>query len=401
MKGSRDRIITSHVGSLPRPDALIEANAKREASSATDERAFQELLQSCVTGVVARQKEAGVDIPNDGEFGKSMGQRVNYRAWLSYSFNRLSGLEILDKPVPPRPSGPHDLVLQGLVKRRDRTRFINAYTDPESGISIGRDFARPVCTGPVKYIGKDAVQADIAHFKAALKNNGVEEGFMTSIAPGSASRLGNAYYKTDDEFLFACADAMREEYIAILDAGLILQLDDPSIAENWDQIVPEPSVEAYRRFTAVRIEALNHAISGLPADRIRFHLCWGSWHGPHVTDLPMRDIVDLMLTVKCQAYSFEAANARHEHEWSVWREVKLPDDKLILPGIVSHATNVVEHPDLVAERIVRFANIVGRERVIASTDCGLGGRLHPEIAWAKLETLAQGAQIASRQLWAR
>ena len=401
MKGSRDRIITSHVGSLPRPDALIEANAKREASSATDERAFQELLQSCVTGVVARQKEAGVDIPNDGEFGKSMGQRVNYRAWLSYSFNRLSGLEILDKPVPPRPSGPHDLVLQGLVKRRDRTRFINAYTDPESGISIGRDFARPVCTGPVKYIGKDAVQADIAHFKAALKNNGVEEGFMTSIAPGSASRLGNAYYKTDDEFLFACADAMREEYIAILDAGLILQLDDPSIAENWDQIVPEPSVEAYRRFTAVRIEALNHAISGLPADRIRFHLCWGSWHGPHVTDLPMRDIVDLMLTVKCQAYSFEAANARHEHEWSVWRDVKLPDDKLILPGIVSHATNVVEHPDLVAERIVRFANIVGRERVIASTDCGLGGRLHPEIAWAKLETLAQGAQIASRQLWSR
>ena len=401
MKGSRDRIITSHVGSLPRPDALIEANTKREASSATDERAFQELLQSCVTSVVARQKEAGVDIPNDGEFGKSMGQRVNYRAWLSYSFNRLSGLEILDKPVPPRPSGPHDLVLRGLVKRRDRARFINAYTDPESGISIGRDFTRPVCTGPVKYIGQDAVQADIAHFKTALKNNGVEEGFMTSIAPGSASRLGNAYYKTDDEFLFACADAMREEYTAILDAGLILQLDDPSIAENWDQIVPEPSVEAYRRFTAVRIEALNHAISGLPADRIRFHLCWGSWHGPHVTDLPMRDIVDLMLTVKCQAYSFEAANARHEHEWSVWRDVKLPDDKLILPGIVSHATNVVEHPDLVAERIVRFANIVGRERVIASTDCGLGGRLHPEIAWAKLETLAQGAQIAGRQLWAR
>jgi len=401
MNGSRDRIITSHVGSLPRPDALIEANAKREASTTTDERAFQELLQSSVTGVVQRQKETGVDVPNDGEFGKSMGQRVNYRAWLSYSFNRLSGLEILGKPVPPRPSGPHDLVLQGLVKRRDRTRFINVYTDPESGISIGRDFTRPVCTGPVKYIGKEAVQADIAHFKASLKNNGVEEGFMTSIAPGSASRLGNAYYKTDDEFLFACADAMREEYIAIIDAGLILQLDDPSIAENWDQIVPEPSIEAYRKFTAVRIEALNHAISGLPADRIRFHLCWGSWHGPHVTDLPMRDIVDLMLTVKCQAYSFEAANVRHEHEWSIWRDVKLPDDKLILPGIVSHATNVVEHPDLVAERILRFANIVGRERVIASTDCGLGGRLHPEIAWAKLETLAQGSQIASRQLWSR
>lgn len=401
MRGSRDHIITSHVGSLPRPDALIEANAKREANNASDEHAFQALLQSSVTDVVRRQKEAGIDVPNDGEFGKSMGQRVNYRAWLSYSFNRLSGLEIVDKPAPPRPSGPHDLVLQGLLKRRDRTRFINAYTDPESGISIGRDFARPVCTGPIKYIGEKAVQADIAHFKAALKKNAVEEGFMTSIAPGSASRLGNTYYKTDDEFLFACADAMREEYRAIIDAGLILQLDDPSIAENWDQIVPEPSVQAYRRFTAVRIEALNHAIRGLPADRIRFHLCWGSWHGPHVTDLPMRDIIDLMLAVKCQAYSFEAANVRHEHEWSVWKEVKLPDDKLILPGVVSHATNVVEHPDLVAERILRFATIVGRERVIASTDCGLGGRLHPEIAWAKLETLAQGAQIASRQLWSQ
>ena len=400
MRGSHERIITSHVGSLPRPDALIRANAERETGNGSGEHAFQELLQSCVSEVVERQKRAGVDVPNDGEFGKSMGQRVNYRAWLSYSFNRLSGLEFLDKPVPPRPSGPHDLVLQGLAKRRDRTRFINAYTDPESGISIGKDWVRPTCTGPIKYTGTEAVQADIAHFKAALKANGLVEGFMTSIAPGSASRLGNAYYKTDDEFLFACADAMREEYTAIIDAGLILQLDDPSIAENWDQIIPEPSIEAYRRFTAVRIEALNHAIRGLPEDRIRFHLCWGSWHGPHLTDLPMRDIVDLMLTVKCQAYSFEAANARHEHEWSVWRDVKLPDDKLILPGIVGHATNVVEHPELVAERLVRFASLVGRERVIASTDCGLGGRLHPDIAWAKLEALAEGARLATRQLWA-
>jgi 5-methyltetrahydropteroyltriglutamate--homocysteine methyltransferase len=401
MRGSRDRIITSHVGSLPRPDALIEANATRGADAGTRERAFQDLLEQSVTGVVRQQKDAGIDIPNDGEFGKAMGERVNFRAWLSYSFNRLSGLETLDKQPPARPSGPHDLVLQGLIKRRDRTKFLAAYTDPASGISIGRDFARPVCTGPVKYTGQDAIAADIAHFKAALEANGIDEGFMTSIAPGSASRLGNVYYKTDDEFLFACADAMREEYKAIIDAGLILQLDDPSIAENWDQIVPEPTVEAYRKFSMVRVEALNHAIRDLPQDRIRFHLCWGSWHGPHVTDLPMRDIVEVMLAVKCQAYSFEAANVRHEHEWSMWREVKLPDDKLILPGIVSHATNVVEHPDLVAERILRFANVVGRERVIASTDCGLGGRVHPDIAWAKLETLAQGARIASRQLWAK
>jgi 5-methyltetrahydropteroyltriglutamate--homocysteine methyltransferase len=401
MRGSRDRIITSHVGSLPRPDALIEANAKRGADAGTGESAFQDLLGQSVTGVVHQQKDAGIDIPNDGEFGKAMGERFNFRAWLSYSFNRLSGLEVLDKQAPPRPSGPDDLVLQGLLKRRDRTKYLAAYTDPASGISIGRDFVRPVCTGPVKYTGQDAIAADIAHFKAALEANGIDEGFMTSIAPGSASRLSNVYYKTDDEFLFACADAMREEYKAILDAGLILQLDDPSIAENWDQIVPEPTVEAYRKFTMVRVEALNHAIRGLPQDRIRFHLCWGSWHGPHVTDLPLRDIVDVMLAIKCQAYSFEAANVRHEHEWSVWREVKLPSDKLILPGVVSHATNVVEHPDLVAERILRFASVVGRERVIASTDCGLGGRVHPDIAWAKLDTLAQGARIASRQLWAK
>jgi 5-methyltetrahydropteroyltriglutamate--homocysteine methyltransferase len=399
MRASRDHILTSHAGSLPRPDELVAANAARESGSASDERAFQGLLQEAVTAVVRRQKDIGIDVPGDGEFGKSMGQRVNYRAWLTYSFNRLSGLELVDKPVPPRPSGPDDLALQGLVKRRDRTRFLAAYTDPETGISIGRDYARPVCTGPVKYTGQDAIKADIAHFKAALKANGIDEGFMTSIAPGSASRLGNAYYKTDDEFLFACADAMREEYQAIVDAGLILQLDDPSIAENWDQIVPEPTVEAYRKFTMLRVEALNHAIRGLPEDRIRFHLCWGSWHGPHITDLPMRDIIDVMLAVKCQAYSFEAGNVRHEHEWSVWRDVKLPDGKVILPGVVSHATNVVEHPDLVAERILRFANIVGRERVIASTDCGLGGRIHPDIAWAKLQALSEGASIATRQLW--
>src|SRR5271157_2135039 len=197
----------------------------------------------------------------------------------------------------------------------------------------------------------------------------------------------------------ACAAAMREEYQAIIDAGLILQLDDPSIAENWDQINPEPTAAAYRKFTLPKIEALNHALKGLPKDRIRFHLCWGSWHGPHTTDIPMREIVDVMLAINCGAYSFEAGNVRHEHEWSVWRDVKLPDGKLLLPGVVSHATNGVEHPELVAERILRFANLVGRERVIASTDCGLGGRVHADIAWAKLDALAQGAALASRQLW--
>jgi len=257
----------------------------------------------------------------------------------------------------------------------------------------------PVCVDKITYTGHDAIATDIAHFKAGLAASGIDEGFMTSIAPGSASRIGNEYYKTEEELIYACADAMREEYKAIIDAGLILQLDDPSIAENWDMVNPEPSPEAYRKFSMIRVEALNHAIKGLPKDRIRFHLCWGSWHGPHVTDIPMRDIVDVMLAIDVQGYSFEAANVRHEHEWRVWRDVKPPAGKILIPGIVSHATNVVEHPELVADRIIRFADLVGRENVIASTDCGLGGRVHPDIAWAKLKTLARGAELATKRLW--
>jgi 5-methyltetrahydropteroyltriglutamate--homocysteine methyltransferase len=257
----------------------------------------------------------------------------------------------------------------------------------------------PVCRGPITYTGGEAIRADIAHMKAALGAAGVVEGFMTSIAPGSASRIGNEHYKTEEELIYACAEAMREEYRSILDAGLVLQLDDPAIAENWDMINPAPTVDEYRALSMVRVEALNHALRGLPQERIRFHLCWGSWHGPHVTDIPLRDIVDVMLAVNCRAYSFEAGNVRHEHEWKVWQDVKLPAGKVLIPGVVSHATNVVEHPELVADRITRFANLVGPERVIAGTDCGLGGRIHPDIAWAKLETLAQGAALASRQLY--
>jgi 5-methyltetrahydropteroyltriglutamate--homocysteine methyltransferase len=402
MKQSRDQILTSHAGSLPRPDALIEANRARESGMATDERRFQDELRASVAEVVRLQKQAGITIPGDGEFGKSMGHKVNYRAWWSYSFQRLGGLELGTTglyDMPAQRSRPGEVVLTSFADRRDRLKFAAAYADPDSGITTGpRPALWPVCVGKLTYMGQAAIQSDIANFKAALEAAGVEEGFMTSIAPGSASRIANRYYKTEGEFLFACADAMREEYKAIVDAGLVLQLDDPAIAENWDMVNPEPAVADYKKFSMIRVEALNHAIRGLPEDRIRFHLCWGSWHGPHTTDVPMRDIVDVMLAVKCRAYSFEAANVRHEHEWKVWQDVKLPDGKLILPGIVSHATNVVEHPELVAERIARFANVVGKERVIASTDCGLGGRVHPQIAWAKLEALAQGAALATRQL---
>jgi 5-methyltetrahydropteroyltriglutamate--homocysteine methyltransferase len=402
MKKSSDRILTSHAGSLPRTDDLIEANRQREAGN-VDEAKFQEKLRHGVAEVVRRQKEAGIAVPGDGEYGKSMGHKINYRAWWSYSFQRLGGLKVAGLGLydfPVRRSSPGHVVLSSFGDRRDRLRFAAAYADPESGVSTGpRTTDWPVCVGPLTYTGQAAIAADIANFKAALEANGFSEGFMTSIGPGSASRIGNEHYKSDEEFVFACAEAMREEYKAIVDAGLILQIDDPAIAENFDQINPEPSVEDYRKFTMPRVEALNHALRGLPRDRIRFHLCWGSWHGPHTTDIAMRDIVEVMLKIDAGAYSFEAGNVRHEHEWSVWKNTKLPDDKLILPGVVSHATNVVEHPELVAERIGRFASLVGRERVIASTDCGLGGRVHPDIAWAKLETLAQGAAIASRQLW--
>ena len=401
MRRSTDAILTSHAGSLPRPDDLIEVNRQRELGE-VDETQFQKKLTQSVDDVVRRQVAAGITVPGDGEYGKSMGSKVNYRAWWSYSFTRLGGLRIEDidrDTLPVHRSSPGNTILSTFADRRDRDRFKVAYSDPESGITTGpRLNTWPFAVEPVRYTGHAAIAADIANFKAALKANGVSEGFMTSIGPASCARVGNRHYKSDDEFVFACADAMREEYKAIIDAGLILQIDDPAIAENFDQINPEPTFEEYRKFTEPKIEALNHALKGLPQDRIRFHLCWGSWHGPHMTDIPMKEIVGLMLRINAGAYSFEAGNVRHEHEWSVWKDTKLPDDKIILPGVVSHATNVVEHPDLVAERIGRFARLVGKERVIASTDCGLGGRVHRDIAWAKLETLAQGAAIASKQL---
>jgi 5-methyltetrahydropteroyltriglutamate--homocysteine methyltransferase len=401
MRRSTDAILTSHAGSLPRPDDLIEVNRQRELGE-VEEAQFQKKLTQSVNDVVRRQVVAGITVPGDGEYGKSMGSKVNYRAWWSYSFTRLGGLRIEDidrDTLPVHRSSPGNTILSTFADRRDRDRFKVAYSDPESGITTGpRLNTWPFAVEPVRYTGHAAIAADIANFKAALKANGVSEGFMTSIGPASCARVGNRHYKSDDEFVFACADAMREEYKAIVDAGLVLQIDDPAIAENFDQINPEPTFEEYRKFTEPKIEALNQALKGLPQDRIRFHLCWGSWHGPHMTDIPMKEIVGLMLKINAGAYSFEAGNVRHEHEWSVWKDTRLPDDKIILPGVVSHATNVVEHPELVAERIGRFARLVGRERVIASSDCGLGGRVHRDIAWAKLETLAQGAAIASKQL---
>jgi 5-methyltetrahydropteroyltriglutamate--homocysteine methyltransferase len=403
VKRSDQRIITTHVGSLSRPAELLTLNAARSSGTA-DIAAYDKGLAAAVTGVVMKQHEVGIDIANDGEFGKPMSAAYDYGAWWNYAFERLEGFASPES-IPEtehKKSSVADLSLTTFARRRDWQQFSEFYHDPTSGLAgsaPARRQRRPVCVGPVRYKGHAQTKADIDHLKTALAQAGIEEGFMTSIAPASFARGEDLHYKTEEDFVAAVADAIRDEYKAIIDAGLVLQIDDPSLPDNWDMIYPEPSLEEFKKFSRVRIEALNYALRGLPEDRIRYHICWGSWHGPHTTDIPLADIIDLVLAVRAQAYSVEAANVRHEHEWRVWQETKLPEGKIVVPGVVSHATNVVEHPRLVADRIIRFAKIVGRENVIASTDCGLGGRIHPQIAWAKLAALAEGAKLASHELW--
>jgi 5-methyltetrahydropteroyltriglutamate--homocysteine methyltransferase len=284
-------------------------------------------------------------------------------------------------------------------ERWEQRQFPEFYTE---AAFVPSTASRPSCVGPITYTGVEALRRDLANLNAATTAADVSEAFVTSIAVGSLEmfcRGQNLHYPTAEAFLDAIAQALAVEYRAIVDAGFVLQLDDPGLPDTWDMLDPHPSLDEYRRYAMLRVEALNHALRGIPEDRVRFHICWGSWHGPHVTDLPLRDVVDVMLHVKAQAYSVEAGNVRHEHEHKVWRDVKLPDGKVLIPGVVSHATNVVEHPEVVADRILAYAKAVGRENVLAGTDCGLGGRVHPEIAWAKLRALAEGARLATKQLW--
>jgi 5-methyltetrahydropteroyltriglutamate--homocysteine methyltransferase len=406
VKHSTDRIVTTHAGSLSRPPDLIALNRARASGDKVDDGAYAECLSSAVTAVVSKQQELGIDVPDDGEFGKPMAASYDYGVWWNYAFARMDGFVPADS-VPEsahRKSSVADLALTTVRNRRDWQKFSEFYLDPDStGTLIGsaprRATRRPVCTAPIRYTGQAAIQSDIANLKKAMQAANVEEGFMCSIAPGSFARGENLYHKTEEEFVLASAEAMREEYKAIIDAGIVLQIDDPSLPDNWDMINPEPPLGEFKKFERIRIEALNHALRGLPEDRIRYHICWGSWHGPHTTDIPLKDIVDLVLIVNAGAYSVEAGNVRHEHEWRVWKDAKLPEGKLLIPGVVSHATNLVEHPQVVADRIVRFAQIVGRENVIAGTDCGLGGRIHPQVAWAKLAALADGAKLATSELW--
>jgi 5-methyltetrahydropteroyltriglutamate--homocysteine methyltransferase len=385
MKRSRDRILTTHVGRLQRPEELTQAMEAHPRGQPTD-AAFAARLKEAVVGVVRQQAEAGVDIVNDGEFGKL--------SWNTYINGRLGGHE----PVPIKP-GERERV------SRDRAEFAAFYEELERGGSAyyrspGRDAPsgmRWACTGPVTYVGQDALRHDLDNLRDALAGVTVEEAFIPATSP-SRPRT-NQHYASEDAYYEAVADAMHSEYRAIVDAGFVLQMDDPLLPTLWDHDVREPGLAEYRKRAGRQVEIVNHALRGLPEDRVRYHICWGSWHGAHAYDLPLKDVVDLLLQVRAQGYVIEAANARHEHEWQIWKDVKLPEGKILIPGVVAHATNGIEHPELVAWRIRNFASVVGRENLIAGTDCGLGYRVHPQIAWAKLKTLAEGAKLASESLW--
>lgn len=401
MKHSTERIRATHGGNLPRPaafDALLQ-----QGPVVTAEAAAQ--LPGAVQWVVDAQLEAGVDVVNDGEYVKAAGGG----SYSGYIHQRVTGWEV--QPVNP------DKRKRDGVGGRERRMFPGFYESglwlQGSGGPVRPGFFKPgvspertterVATGPVAYTGHAAVKADIDALTEALAGKPAEvEGFVAALGPlslGAGAR--NEYYATEEEYMAAVAEAVREEYKAITDAGFIVQIDEPEFATSW-QFYPDWDVPRYRKYLEFCVEVINHALEGIPEDQVRFHVCWGSGHRPHVTDIDLVHIADLMLKVNAQAYSVEAGNVRHAHEWTVWRDVKLPDGKILVPGVISHATDLVEAPGLVAERLVNYASVVGRENLQAGTDCGIGSRVgHEEIVWAKLRAMAQGCALASEQLWGR
>jgi 5-methyltetrahydropteroyltriglutamate--homocysteine methyltransferase len=389
MKRSVDRILCTHVGSLIRPPELLEFLRAKQLKQPFDEAAYARCLADSVAAVVARQAEAGIDVVSDGEFGKSI-------SWSQYLLERLSGFD--RRPI----RGGANPFARGA----DRARFAEFYAelDAKEGFATTHE---SVCVGPIAYTGQAALQRDIENFEAALRATRVEEAFLPVAAPASViPDRRNEFYPSDEACLEAIGEAMRTEYRTIVDAGFLVQVDDARTAVAYDRMVPPATLADYRSWVARHVDVLNHALEGIPEDRVRYHVCWGSWPGPHTTDVPLRDIVDLVLKVRAGAFVIEGANPRHEHEWRVWEEAKLPAGKVLVPGVISHATNVVEHPELVAERIVRLARLVGRENLIAGTDCGFAQgpfyrRVHPTIMWAKLESLAAGARLATKALWGR
>ena len=382
----RRRICTTHVGSLPRPLSLTAKLFARSVGQDYDPKALADDLKQSIADIVRQQATLGIDVVSDGELSKTSFQ--------AYVTDRLSGLE----PIKVGADFQHRVT-------RENTAFPAFYKD---GAHSGTQATRFACTGPIKYVGQDALAADIANFKEGLKSVDAVDIFMPSISPSSCVGLmENRYYKSDDEHLHAVAEALREEYKAIVDAGLMVQIDDPRLAMNY-MLNPQMSVEDARQWALARIEVLNHALRGIPADRIRHHTCYGINMGPRASDFELKYLADLIVTINANYYSFEMANPRHEHEWKVWESVKLPDDKVLVPGCITNASLLVEHPELVAERIVRLAKVVGRERVVASSDCGFASTLstteppeiEPEIVWAKFASLVAGARLATKALWA-
>ncbi len=389
MKRSSYRILTTHVGSLIRPAVLQDFLRLKQAGKPYDAQAYRQCLTGSVADVVQRQAQAGIDVVSDGEFGKSI-------SWAQYALERLSGFE--RRPIKTEAANP-------FKRGADRTKFAEFYAELDSKEAVATT-TEAICVAPIQYTGQGELQRDIDNFKAALNTVKAEDAFLPVAAPASViPDRKNEYYRNDEELQVAIAAAMRTEYKTIIDAGFLVQLDDARSAVTYDRMVPPASFADYKRWLQQQIEIMNHAIDGLPADRIRYHICWGSWPGPHVSDVPLKDIVDVVLKAKVGAFVIEGANPRHEHEWQVWKTAKLGPGQVLIPGVISHATNVVEHPELVAERIVRLAEVVGRDNVIAGTDCGFAQgpfyrRVHPSIQWAKLEALAEGARLASRDLWA-
>jgi 5-methyltetrahydropteroyltriglutamate--homocysteine methyltransferase len=392
MNRSAERILTTHTGSLPRPRSLLAPLHAKDSGDAFDRDALTNDVRASIADVVRRQVALGIDIIDDGEHSKS--------SFSNYAATRIGGLERMRVP-PPHSARP----------TRDALQFPKVYEELKVMFAAkmkhaGRvpDSTSMACTGPITYIGHDELREDIATLKAAMAGLDVKEAFVSAISPTNLEMyFKNEYYATDEEYMAALAEAMNQEYRAIVDAGFLLQIDDPRLITHWIR-EPDLSIEDNRKFIAARVEAVNHSLKGIPEDRVRFHTCYSINVAPRVHDLELKHYVDLMLKVRAQAYSIEAANPRHEHEWRVWEEVKLPPGKILIPGVVSHCVYQVEHPELVADRIERFAGVVGRENVVAGTDCGFataraGDEMHPDVAWAKLEALTEGARIATRRLW--
>ncbi|NQV55506.1 MAG: cobalamin-independent methionine synthase II family protein [Rhodospirillales bacterium] len=388
MKRSTDRILTTHIGSLPRPEdwiAILEAVAAGDAAGI---KAYNTEVKGRIAEIVRRQAACGLDVVTDGEWGKP--------SFLTYINDRLGGYEPnLDRKA----ASPWNKSREGLA-------FPEFYASqsPPAGDLTPSAALRIVCTGPVTYKGRAQLDGDIANLKAAIEGVGVTEAFMPAISPGNIENWEeNRYYDTDEEYLFAIADAMHEEYKAIADAGLILQIDDPRLVTYY-VVEPDLSIDEVRKWAEIRVEALNHALRGIAEEQIRFHTCYSINIGPRVHDMELKDIVDIILKVNAGAYSFEAANPRHEHEWKLWEDVKLPDGKILIPGFITHSGVLVEHPEVVAQRIERYAGVVGRENIIAGADCGFatfaGSReIDTAIVWAKMDALVEGAKIASARLW--